>query len=668
MPLNEAVSFSLHPLLLPQALLPRYGEGLFTEYVAFLPLTVILLAMVAVWRWQRMAQVLPPLALAGSGLFLALGRFNPLYLLLAGLPGFSYFRAPARWMALYALGMALLAGIGLDILRRRYAGEGVASNAHPLRLGVGLVIGLILLGFASVPLAQVLPVGPEAPVAPPSWLQVVAWIAELALAYWLLRRLPRVSGRQRQATVLGAGAAILVALFLASRTLPYNNLTTPAAYLQLRPPIARLIALQRCDLLPEQCSPVPGRLLSLSQIFFDPGDLPEIQAIYAERLSEEALYDYIIAVKQKEIIAPNLPLAFGLASVDGFDGGLLPLRDYIALMDLILPPGVTTGDGRLREYLDAVPEARWLDLFHARHVITDKVGDVWRQGVFFDTQLAQTIEAGAMAIAGYLPQYEATDLWLLAGEPDGTVSVTTVAGDTWQLEAEVLEDGLLRYPFPEPAILREIVLSAGDTDWQVTALALVDRRDATFQSVVLGAYRLIYSGDVKIYENLDVLPRAFLVGSWHWAPNAAASIDAMSSEDFDPAREAVIVGAGTVSNGGVDAESSATIVSYAAEEIIVETDSDTAALLVISDAYYPGWHVTVDGKAADVRQVNGLFRGVLLSAGEHEVRFWFSSPPFAAGRLISSATIVALSAALLLAVFKNLARRGGRDMMDVAGS
>src|SRR5690606_579918 len=34
LPLNEILSFSLHPLHLSRALLPGYGEALFTEYVA----------------------------------------------------------------------------------------------------------------------------------------------------------------------------------------------------------------------------------------------------------------------------------------------------------------------------------------------------------------------------------------------------------------------------------------------------------------------------------------------------------------------------------------------------------------------------------------------------------------------------------------------------------
>ena len=55
------------------------------------------------WGWILLALI---------GLSLAFGRFNPLYLILAELPGFNLFRVPARWLSLFTLGMAMLAGIG----------------------------------------------------------------------------------------------------------------------------------------------------------------------------------------------------------------------------------------------------------------------------------------------------------------------------------------------------------------------------------------------------------------------------------------------------------------------------------------------------------------------------------------------------------------------------
>ena len=48
--INEVLSFSWHPLHLTRALLPAYDAPLFSEYVAFLPLTGLVLAFVGAWR------------------------------------------------------------------------------------------------------------------------------------------------------------------------------------------------------------------------------------------------------------------------------------------------------------------------------------------------------------------------------------------------------------------------------------------------------------------------------------------------------------------------------------------------------------------------------------------------------------------------------------------
>ncbi|HZD10361.1 MAG TPA: YfhO family protein [Candidatus Binatia bacterium] len=641
LPLNEAVSFSLHPLLLGHSLLPDFGGGLFTEYVAYFPLTILLLAAVAAWQWRRDRSVLPALALAAGGLFLALGRFNPFYLLLAQLPAFDLFRAPARWLALYALGTALLAGYGLDLLRQGKAEEDDTRWKRPLRWASVLLLGLVALRLASVPLSSFVPLGSELALTWPPWWQVLAWLAELALALWLFSRLPCASRSNQPFLQIIAGTLALAVMFVASRQLPYDQPTTPAASFDLRAPIARLKAFQRCDLLPAHCMVAPGRFLSLSDTFFDPGDLVELQLVYSDRMSEQAFFHFLVATKQKEIIAPNLPMAYGLASVDGFDGGILPLRDYSTLVSLILPEGATTSDGRLREYLGAVPEARWLDLFNARYVITDKVGDEWREGIFFDTQFAQKLSARSTERVGHVPPFEATELWLLADNGIGTVTVSGSDGSVETIVPHQIGSGLWRFPFSEPAAPQAIRLTAGGEPWEVRALTLVDGRDGSFQTLVPGNYRLIYSGDVKIYENLDVLPRAFLVDSWQWSPDVAGSVATMSASAFDPRRDGVVVGQGTDVAGEDQHDARAALVSYRPEEVVVATRSRAPTLLVLTDADYPGWQATVDGEAATVNQVDGLFRGVFLPAGEHEVRFLYRSSSFGAGRWISAAALLA---------------------------
>lgn len=625
LPLNEVLSFSLHPLHLGRALLPGYGEALFTEYVAFLPLAALLLALAGAWQWRRNPAVRPPLLLLAAGLLLALGRFGLVYMGLALLPGFNLFRAPSRWLALYALGAALLAGAGWERWRRDEPGLD-----RPLRWGLGALALLVLWGLAAPSLAGFLPTGAEAPAAAPSMLTLAGWLAEAALAL-LVSRLPARHARARTA----ASFLLLVGvLYLAGRALPYHHLATaPQAYFSLRPPVARLLSLDGCA-DGDSCPAPPGRVLSLSNIFFDLGDMAELQSAYGDVLSEAAFAQLLVAHKQKEVLDPNLPLRYGLPSVDGYDGGILPLRAYTALTSLILPPGEVTADGRLREFLPAVPEARWLDLFQARYLITDKTADVWREGVFFDRRHPVALEAGATEVVGYMPAYEATAIWLLA---DGPGTVEAAAGrESWLIETQAVGNGLWQAELPHPATLERLRLQAGSAPWTVEALALVDGRDGSFQPLVPGAYRLIHSGDVKIYENLDVFPRAFLLYRWQWQPDVEAAVQALGRPGFEPGQEAVLLGSGEPVSGEPSANS-VTITRYEPETVRVQVDTAGPALLVLADAAYPGWRATLDGEEVTIYQADALFRGVLAPAGSHEVVFRYEPASLRWGAGISVA-------------------------------
>jgi hypothetical protein len=631
LPVNEVLSFSWHPLLVSRSLLPTYGQSLFSEYVAFLPLTGLVLAIIGAWGWRQAPATRAALLLALLGLFLALGLFNPLYWLLARLPGFDLFRVPARWLVLYALGAALLAGVGLERLRR-----------YPFTVPRFPFIVLLLLMLWSVAAAfflRFLPTGPEAPFERPFPLTWLLWGVESVLLLGLLRR-PRPDRSLETCQVLGkwrrwglAGTAVLF-LFLASRSLPYNHLTTPEAFFDMRPPTARLLAIENCQLSMVNCQLPTGRLLSLSAIFFDPGDWGEIASIYDGQLAEAALFDYIVAVKHKEVLSPNLPLLYGLPSVDGFDGGVLPLRAYSQLMRLILPDGATTTDGRLREYLPAPPEAKWLDLFNGRYLITDKTGDEWRalepfeMSVFFDRQ-HPTDAPFALA---HRPRFPATALALLSAGALGAV----LLDDGRPADLLWHEGDLSLWALPPGA--EQIAFAPKDGEWRILAATLADGVSGTFMPLALGNYRLIYSGDVKIYENLAALPRAFLLADWTWVADEAAALATMQEPDFDPRETAVLQGApgdltGLQNLSGLPG--TAVILSYAPEQVIIRVEAAQPALLLLTDANYPGWRATFDGTDTPIYSANLLFRAIFVPAGTHEVVFWYEPESLRNGRTLS---------------------------------
>jgi hypothetical protein len=340
-----------------------------------------------------------------------------------------------------------------------------------------------------------------------------------------------------------------------------------------------------------------------------------------------------------------------LASVDGFDGGILPLGAYSDLMQTVLPNQTRTVDGRLREYLTAVPDPHWLDLFNAQYLITDKTGDEWRtispgQDVFFDLQHPATIAPGQTAVVGYVPPFAANSLVLLAGERAGTILAVS-GNEMWELTPQPIDDGLLRVEWPETAVLQSIALVAPpESEWQIRGLALVNDNSQTFQTLVPGQYRLLHSGDVKIYENLDVLPRAFITENWHWQQNAADSFSAMTVPAFDPRDLVMLTGTGENQMLGVS-RGKATITRYEAEQVVIRVENTAPAVLVLTDAFYPGWTAALDGTAVPIYRADLLFRAALVPAGAHEVVFSFSSRSFANGRFLS---IVGL----LLGIFTGL--------------
>jgi len=582
-----------------------------------------------------------------AGLFLALGRYNPFYLLLARfVPGFAHFRAPARWLWLYVVGAAALAGYGVDALLHFR----LTLDRRWLLLTGGLLLGLMGWAVVGTPIEGDRPVG---------WTTGVGWATALALTFGLLcflyRRAPRRAG-------VGLLLLLTVELLAASSTLPHSRATAPQAFTGLRPAIAHLLA--GAD--DEQAASL--RFISMSNITFDPGDLGEINVIYGgggafpPQLSDAALYDYVVAVKQKEVLSPNMPLAFGVPAVDGYDGGVLPLARYVTLQRLFLADEAVSMDGRLRENLPAIPDARWLNLFGVRYVITDKLHDAWLDDVFYDRQFGARLSAGEEAALAHVPAFEATALGLLVSLQDRTElpddapvgEVEVGFGDgvtrTFTLRAGALDraldedDGVTRLRWT-PAMEVTAVIVRGTVsqgELLVRGASLIDERTGSFQSLLLsdrGRFRLLHSGDVKIYENLDVLPRPFFVPQAVRAEDDEAALALMRDEGFDPAATVVLAGGEqrslAVELDGARGAASIQVLRDEPEVIEVEVETDAPGYLVLADAWYPGWQASVDGEPVPLLRVDVLFRAVGVEAGRYRVVFTYRPASLALGRWIS---------------------------------
>lgn len=605
LPWSEALSFSLDPRLLGRALLPGYSRSTFTEFVAYLGLAALVLALLGLARERRLLALL---ALAGVGLAFALGAFNPIYAGLALAPPFNLFRVPARWLFLFAFGAAMLAGFGLDEVKSK---QRVISRDW--RLWVVPLVLLLLMALAR----DFTPPGETGPLGLPAALDVAGWLAALA-GLALLLYLPAL-GRWRAP---GLAALVIVELFAASQSLPFNKLTTPDVYSSVRPAMTQLLANLQ--------SPVSDRFLSMSALQFDPGDLAELRSALDPQLPPEAVYEAVVATKHKEVLSPNLPLTWRIPSVDGFDGGVLPLRHYAAFTQLFT--GTPSADGRLRENVASAPPAHLLSLVNARYLITDKVNDRWLDGVYYDMTFTQTLAAGETFDIAHVPPFETTALGLLTDTASGAIRVTDGAGATYELPIQNPESEIRNFPFPlTPA---RITLVGPLT---VRALSLIDTRLGVFQSLTLGRHRLVHSGDVKVYENLDVLPRAFVVPGAVAVADDDAARTLLAAREFDP--QAVVI---LTADGGRPAEeppatghrlSSAVFTEYAPE--LIRLSASGPGYLLLTDGFYPGWTATVDGAPAPILRANLMFRAVWLPQGEHQIEFRYAPFSVALGLWIS---------------------------------
>jgi hypothetical protein len=610
MPYNEAASFSLKPGLVFKAFLPPFfWEPPFSEYIAYAGLIGLVLAVVGAWAVLRSKRAGGAcLGLVLIGVFLAFGAYNPVYFLLYKLvPGFDLFRAPARWLLLYAFGTAILAGIGLDILPWSFRMPAALKKPPEPASGP-------LTGWASSVLR--------------------AWKPAIALL-------------------------LVLELLIAGRQLAYSRPTAPAAFDSMRTAPSHLLADATYPSAGE-----PFRFLSMSDIRYDPGDLEDLQSLYEGALPEEAIYDLIVATKMKEVLAYNLPLRYRLFSVDGYDGGLLPTRDYVTLEKLFLSEDEIWPDGRLRQQLRQVPPARPLSLLNVKYVITDKTQDAWIDDVFYD--LEHTVPLGELTISD-LPRFESTHLGVVsyltgtASLPNGTPVAEVIFRDSdghtvtrtlraGEHTAEGLYDAAPVAHSParvghhwreneqgsdyvavldlEQALLPETItiraLLPGE-QFHLRGLSLIDDQSGTSRNLSVDpAYRLVHSGDVKIYQNLDVLPRAFIVHQARAVAGEEKALDLMRSPTFDPANE-VLLGPGEVQETAPGTgESNARIVSYDPEQVRIEASLESPGYLVLTDAHYPGWEAEINGEPVPIERANLYFRAVHLPPGEHQIEFTYA--------------------------------------------
>ena len=82
------------------------------------------------------------------------------------------------------------------------------------------------------------------------------------------------------------------------------------------------------------------------------------------------------------------------------------------------------------------------------------------------------------------------------------------------------------------------------------------------------------------------------------------------------------------------------LTTYDSRRVAARVQTPSDGYLVLTDAWYPGWHVYVDGQEAPLLRADLIFRAVFLTAGEHTVEFTYAPASFRTGSIISTVALL----------------------------
>jgi hypothetical protein len=130
---------------------------------------------------------------------------------------------------------------------------------------------------------------------------------------------------------------------------------------------------------------------------------------------------------------------------------------------------------------------------------------------------------------------------------------------------------------------------------------------------------------LSVFDNPHALPRAYRVsGALPEPADPKAGLAALTAPRFDPRRRVWLDSPppSLLPRPGAAAPAplrEVEIVDYAPERVVLRSAGDSAGVVVVADAHYPGWHAQVNGVDTPVLRANFGFRGVVVPAGPSEV-------------------------------------------------
>ena len=132
---------------------------------------------------------------------------------------------------------------------------------------------------------------------------------------------------------------------------------------------------------------------------------------------------------------------------------------------------------------------------------------------------------------------------------------------------------------------------------------------------------LVFAGEsgVNVYRNPMGLPRVWAVHKVTQVASYAHLRMRLEAGEFVARREAMMLSAPPVLEVCEGEEEARLVPLSSPNRVRMDVRLDCRGLVVLSDTYFPGWTARVDGKSAEILEVYGALRGVVVERGEHRI-------------------------------------------------
>ncbi len=153
----------------------------------------------------------------------------------------------------------------------------------------------------------------------------------------------------------------------------------------------------------------------------------------------------------------------------------------------------------------------------------------------------------------------------------------------------------------------------------------------------------------KVYKNPQAFPRAWLVHQTAVESSSEMLLRRLGTKGYEPDHVGLLSAPLEMPLDAAfdSAAEDASVEQYSAHYIRLKVRAGSRGLLVLSEMYYPGWEVRVNGHLGRIYEVDGGLRGVIVPQGESRVTFEYVPRSVIMGGLLS---ISAFSVVLMLLI------------------